>query len=131
MNRPTTYTIAAIIHFVASLLDLGLALSLLPQGAAALNAVEGPGYGFVLFGLFLGIAGLFSAFGVWKKQKWGVILTIILRAINGLLALPGLIFAGGTLGWKIDAWFTVITAVVIIMLLLWPKPNLTSAGRNA
>jgi hypothetical protein len=130
-TRPKTYTIAAILLFIVNLVSVGMSLRLLPQGAVALDSVEGPGYVFVLIGLFLGLAGLLSAFGVWKSQKWGVILAIIISAINGLLALPGLIFAGGTLGWKIAAWWGVITAVAIIVLLLWPKAKPAPVSHNA
>ncbi|KPV51022.1 hypothetical protein SE17_23595 [Kouleothrix aurantiaca] len=128
-TRPRTYTIAAIIHLVASLLDAGIALSLLPQGAATLDSVDGPGYVFTIIGLILGLAGIFSAFGVWRNQKWGVILTIILRTFAGLTALPGLFFAEGTLGWKIAAWWTVLSAIVIIALLLWPTPKPAPVSR--
>ena len=127
-TRPRTYTFAAIIHLLASLIEIAIALSLLPQGAA-LDSVEGPGYVFTIIGLILGLAGIFSTFGVWKNQKWGVILTIILRAFAGLTALPGLFFAEGTLAWKIAAWWGVLAAVAIIALLLWPKPKPASVSR--
>lgn len=130
MNRPKTYTIAAIIQFVVSLIVVGEALRSLPQGAAALNSVEGPGYVFTVIGLILGLAGLFSAFGVWKVQKWGIILTIIIRAIDGLMALPGVIFAP-TVEFKLLASLGVIIAVTVIALLVWPKPKLAPVSRNA
>lgn len=120
MNRPKTYTIAAMIQFVVSLIAAGEALSSLPQGAVALDNMEGPGYGFTVLGLILGLAGLFSAFGVWKAQKWGVILTIIIRAVDGLTALPGILFSP-TLEGKIAASLGVLIAAVVIVLLLWPK----------
>ena len=129
MNRPKTYTIAAIIQFVVSLIVVIEALIRLPQGAAALTSVEGPGYLFTVVGLILGLAGLFSAFGVWKSQKWGVILTIVIRAFDGLTALPGIIFAP-TLATKMPAAVGVLIAVVVITLLLWPKPRLATAARN-
>ena len=129
MNRPKTYTIAAIIQFVVSLLAMGVSLSTLPQGAAALNSVEGPGYVFTIIGLILGLAGLFSAFGVWKVQRWGVILTIVIRAIDGLMALPGVVFAPSLAG-KIPATVGVTIAVVVIALLLWPKSALVESGEE-
>lgn len=130
MTRPKTYTIAAIIQFVVSVIVVGTALTSLPQGAAALDSVEGPGYLFTVVGLILGLAGLFSAFGVWKVQKWGVILTIVIRAFDGLTALPGIIFAP-TLATKMPAALGVLIAVVVIGLLLWPKPDLAPVARNA
>ena len=130
MNRPWTYTLAAILQFVLSLLAIGVALSTLPQGAAALNSVEGPGYAFIVMALITGVAGLFAAFGVWKNQKWGVILTIVLRALDGLLALPGLIFAQPLPG-KLMALSGVVLAIVVIALLLWPRPKAGPVSHDA
>jgi hypothetical protein len=130
MNRPKTYTIAAMIQFAVSLIAVVETLIALPQGAAALDSVEGPGYVFTISGLILGLAGLFSAFGVWKNQKWGVILTIVIRAIDGLMALPGVLFAP-TLQFKMMASLGVLIAAVVIVLLLWPKAKPAPVSRNA
>ncbi len=128
-TRPQKYTISAIIQFVWCLMNVGLALMTLPQGAAALDTMEGPGYFFTILNLIVGLAGLFSAYGVWKNQKWGVILTMVIEVIYGLTALPGLIFAP-TLESKIGAYIGVLIAVVVIALLLWPKPKFVPVDRT-
>ena len=61
-------------------------------------------------------------------QQWGVILTIVIQAIEGLMALPGIIFAP-TVTFKILASTGVLIAVVVIGLLLWPK--LAPVAHNA
>jgi len=129
MNRPKTYTIAAIIQFVVSLIVVVQTLIALPQGATSLDSVDGPGYFFTMAGLILGLAGLFSAFGVWKNQKWGVILTIIIRALDGVAASPGILFA--PFPFKLIPITGVLIAVVVIGLLLWPKPKLAPIVRDA
>ncbi|MFV9505470.1 MAG: hypothetical protein AB4911_13020 [Oscillochloridaceae bacterium umkhey_bin13] len=121
MTRPRNYTIAAILQALMSLVAIVMALTFLPQGSAGLDGTEGPGYGFILlFGLFLPMLGLFGAFGVWRMQKWGVVLTIITRALDGLGAAPGVIFAPD-LSWRIAAISSVVVAILVIALLLWPQ----------
>ena len=73
--------------------------------------------------------GLISAYGVWRNQKWGVILTIILSVLNGLPTLPGVVFAP-TVGTKLLAATATIISIIIIALLLWPKPKATPASSS-
>ena len=81
-------------------------------------------------GLGMGLLGRVSAYGVWRNQKWGVILTIVLRAVHGVSAIHGILFAP-TVELKILASMGVLLAVVVIGLLLWPKPKLAPVARNA
>ena len=73
--------------------------------------------------------GLVSAYGVWRNQKWGVILTIVVCLVGGLSALPGLLFAP-TVTIKIFVAVGVLLQIVLIALLLWPKPNLATVSRD-
>jgi uncharacterized membrane protein (DUF2068 family) len=126
MNRPKTYTIAAILQFLYSAFIVVTAISLLARGATATEqAADSPPYFIIVIAFVVAVLGIVSAYGVWRNQKWGVLLTIILRAVDGLAALPGLLLAP-TLMLKISAWVGVLGAIVIIALLLWPKPKLAS-----
>ncbi len=130
MNRPKTYTIAAILQFLLSISAVVSAIPLLARGAIDLNqAADTPPYFIIVIGFTAAVLGIVSAYGVWRNQKWGVVLTIILRAVDGLAALPGLLFAP-TLGWQIAAAVGVLSSVVIIGLLLWPKPKLAPVARQ-
>jgi uncharacterized membrane protein (DUF2068 family) len=75
------------------------------------------------------ILGFIGTYGIWRNQRWGVILTIILCILTGLVNLPGLLFAPGVLG-KVATAASLIPAIVIIVLLLWPKPKLTPVSNN-
>jgi hypothetical protein len=129
-TRPKTYTIAAILWFLNSAIGVVTSIPQLAQGATAFNqTTPGPPYVVVLIGTLVAAMGLVSAYGVWRNQKWGVVLTIILSVINGLLALPGVVLAP-TLGIKLFALSGVVLHGIIIALLLWPKPKLTAAASS-
>jgi len=127
MQRPKTYTIAAILQLLISLFAIVLTIPELAQGSTAADA---PPYFVVLLAFAAGILGLVSAYGVWQNQKWGVILTIVLRAVDGLAALPGILFAPTTFLW-LSAIAGVLISALIIVLLLWPKPKLAPVPSNA
>jgi hypothetical protein len=130
-TRPKTYTIAAILQFLYSVIGVVGAIPLLARGVTATEqAGDSPPYFIIVIGFIAAVLGIVSAYGVWRNQKWGVILTIILRAVDGLGALPGLLFAP-TLVWKIAASAGVFAAIVIIALLLWPKPKPAPASSSA
>lgn len=125
MNRPITYTVAAILQLLISLLAVVYAFPILFQGAAAVEqSGDTPPFFIILLAFSLGLVGLVSAYGVWRNQKWGVILTILLRAVDTLSALPGLTMP--SLELKILASVGVTISVVIIVLLLWPKSRLAN-----
>lgn len=126
MNRPKTYTIAAILQCLFSLYAIFNSIPLLARGDTA----PAPPFFVVVIGFALSVLGIISAYGVWRNDKWGVVLTIIVRALDGLGALPGLLFAP-TLALQISAWVSVLIAIVIIGLLLWPKPKAVQAASQA
>jgi len=131
MNRPKTYTIAAILQVLYSAFGIVVAMPMLARGTTATEqAADSPPYFIIVIAFVVAVLGIVSAYGVWRNQKWGVILTIILRAVDGLAALPGLLFAP-TLMFQIAAWGGVLGAIVIIALLLWPKPKLAPATSQA
>ena len=126
MDRPKTYTVAAILQLLISLFSVVWAFPILFQGAAAVDqAGDQPPFFIIVMSFGLGLLGLVSAYGVWRNQKWGVVLTILLSALNALSALPGLLFAP-TFALQISAIFGVAISVVIIVLLLWPKSRLAT-----
>ena len=131
MNRPKTYTIAAILQFLVSVFSVVASFPQLVQGANTVElAGDSPPFFIIILGFSIGLLGLVSAYGVWRNQKWGVILTILLRAIDGLSALPGLLYAP-TVPLKIVVSVGVLLAIVVIALLLWPKPKLAPVSHNA
>ena len=131
MNRPKTYTVAAILQLLVSIVSVVFSFPMLVQGADTVNrAGDAPPFFIAILGFGIGLLGLVSAYGVWRNQKWGVILTIVLRTVDGLSALPGILFAP-TFAFKIAASAGVLSSIVVIALLLWPKPKLAPVSRRA
>lgn len=123
MKRTRSYTIAAILQLLLSLAAIGLSLPDIARGANEVNqAPDTIPYAALMMSLIIGVLGLVSAYGVWRVQKWGVILTIILRAVDGLSSLPGVAF-GPTPMLQFVATISVVLAIVVIYLLLRREPT--------
>ena len=78
MSRARNYTIAAVLAALLSLANTIVALVLLPQGADKINASRNqPPYAVILIEVVLGLLGIVAAYGVYRTQRWGVILTLV------------------------------------------------------
>ena len=114
MKRSTNIVIAAVLTALYCLINV-------IRGSVAIatqnQEVQNAGNGFVVLIVILSTIGLVSAYGIWQNQKWGKVLAIITMGLNGLLALPGVIFAP-TLPLKLDPASGVTAAIVVIVLLL-------------
>lgn len=122
MPRTTLYKTAVIVHALSSLAGIFFALPALLQGPDAAGIAQGVPQVVLVLIAFLGVAGLVSAYGAWQGQKWGIWLTIVVRAVDGLLALPGVLSAP-TPAARISAIAGVAIAIfVIVVMLLRPAP---------
>src|SRR5205823_13255412 len=127
MNRPKTYTVAAILQLLISLASVVWSFPILFQGAAAVEqSGDQPPFFIIVISFGLGLLGLVSAYGVWRNQKWGVIPTIVLSALNAVSALPAT-FGAPTVQLQIFVSVGASISVVIIVLLLWPKSRLATS----
>jgi hypothetical protein len=118
MSRSRNYTIAAALAGVLSLVNTILALILLPQGADKINhSSNQPPYTVLLIEVVVGLIGLVAAYGVFRTQRWGVILTLVLMVINVLISLPGIPF-GPTMFDKVSSAAGVLVAGAAIYFLL-------------
>ena len=123
MKRSTNIVIAAVLTALYCLINV-------IRGSVAIatqnQEVQNAGNGFAVLIVILSTIGLVSAYGIWQNQKWGKVLAIITMGLNGLLALPGVIFAP-TLPLKLDPASGVTAAIVVIVLLLRrPKEVVTA-----
>jgi len=123
MKRPRNHTIAAVIQFAASVFSVVTGAQALMPGSSIAEVIPFP---VLLLGFALGAIGLVSAYGIWQNQRWGVILTIVIRALDGLSAAPGILFAPNPM-LKTMASLGVVISIVVIALLLWPKPRPVTA----
>jgi uncharacterized membrane protein (DUF2068 family) len=123
MKRSRNTTIAAVLLAAASLYSIIFAIPLLSRGADALNAaVDSPPFFIVAGSVVFGVLGLVAAYGLWRNQRWGKILAIVVCAINMLSALPGIFFAP-TPALFVSASVGVGVSILIIVLALWPTPG--------
>ena len=119
MNRTKQTTIAAILQFLLSAFGIVASIPFLVQGAAG---TEAPPFFVIVLAFIFAVLGMASAYGVWKNQKWGKILTIVLRAVDSLLAVPGVFSAPTPFLWM-AATISVGVSIIIIVLLLWRAPR--------
>ena len=119
MKRSRAVTAAAILTFTYSLLAV---LSLFHAFVTQSVFIEEAGIGFAAFLLILFSMGVVSAYGIWRNQPWGKILAIVTLTLNGLSAVPGMLF-GSTLADKAAAFSGVAVAIIVTLLLLKPTAN--------
>jgi hypothetical protein len=118
MSRSRNYTIAAALAGVLSLGNTIVALALLPQGSDKINhSSNQPPYAVLLITVVVGLVGLVAAYGVFRTQRWGVILTLVLMVINVLISLPGIPF-GPTMFDKVSSVVGLLVAGAAIYFLL-------------
>jgi hypothetical protein len=118
MSRSRNYVIAAVLAGLLSLANAITALVLLPQGAAKINhSSNQPPYAVVLIEVVVGLIGVVAAYGVFRSQRWGVVLTLVLMVINVLISLPGVPFGPTALD-KITSALAVVVAGAAIYFLL-------------
>jgi uncharacterized membrane protein (DUF2068 family) len=118
MSRSPNYTIAAVLAGLLSLANAITALVLLPQGSAKINhSSNQPPYVVILIEVVVGLIGVVAAYGVFRTQRWGVVLTLVLMVINVLISLPGIPF-GPTAFDKISSAVAVAVSVAAIYFLL-------------
>ncbi len=124
MNHSLLVRSAIVVHVIASLFGILGSLPALMQGPSAAGMMQGAPQVVLVAAAFVGVAGLVSAFGAWRGQKWGIWLTIVLRALDGLLALPGVLFAPNPVGQAISTAGVLIGIFVIVVLLRrTPRPQ--------
>ncbi|MBC8163121.1 MAG: hypothetical protein H7Z42_18090 [Roseiflexaceae bacterium] len=127
MNRPRSYTIAAVLIVLYNVISLMFELPNLLQGPGEISpGVEGPPVFLSIINFTLLILGLVSAYGVWQVQKWGVTLALIVAALGILTGIPAIIFAP-FLALRVIGVIGVIWSAAIIVLLLRPRPNSITA----
>ena len=125
MTRPKTYTIAAVLMVLYSLIGMLFELPNLVQGATASEQQfggEGPPFVLTVLSFAVAVLGFVSSYGVWRMQKWGVVLTLVLVVLSIVPNLLSILFAP-PLALKLFGGLGVVWGIAIIVLLLWPQPK--------
>lgn len=124
MHRPRAYTLAAILMLVYNLIEAIDTIPSLALGAPASSTDAAP-FPLVVLNFALAVLGFVSTYGVWRMQKWGVALMIVVAALEILTALPAILFA--PLPARLLGVLGVVWSAAIIVLLLRPAPRPTAA----
>lgn len=84
----------------------------------------------VVYGdVLLGLMSLIAAFGLWKEQGWGAILTLIIAALNIVSAAPGVVVAPN-MGLRVVTAVYVLVSLLIIALVAFSSERKLSAHRT-
>jgi O-antigen/teichoic acid export membrane protein len=122
--RPLSITIAVIISVV--IIIGNFASPILPNGSGD----EKVPTSVIVIGFVLAVIGIAAAVGLWMLRKRGAILTIVLSAINLLLAAPGIPFGPGTAVKLLSLVFTLLCAATIVLVLRPESRRAWQPARN-
>lgn len=117
MSRPRSYTIAAVLLVLYSLVGLLFELPNLARGDV--QASDAPPFALTIVNFTLVVLGFIAAYGVWRAQKWGVVLAVAICALSILTSLPAIVFAP-ILPFRLLGVVSIIWLVAMIVLLLRP-----------
>ena len=119
LSRVNALKIAAVLSLLLGLVGLFGALPYLARGAAALNQeIDSPPYFVIVTAFIFTILRLIGAYGVWNRQRWGIVLTLLVNALDSVLSAPGILFAP-TIALQLASIVNVVASIVIIVLCLW------------
>src|SRR5262245_31349221 len=115
LSRPTALKIAAVLSLILGVIGLVFALPMLSRGESGVDlANDAPPYFVILSGFVFAILRLVGAYGTWREQRWGIVMTILANALDSILALPGIFYAPTTELW-LSSIFGVAVSVIIIV----------------
>jgi uncharacterized membrane protein (DUF2068 family) len=120
MHRSRSLLAAIWLNAFVALVSIAFALAYLPRGADDLNENYVP-YPVIVIGLVLGVLGLVSSYGLWRKERWGLILTMAVQILQILTGAPGVIFGPDTFTQVSSVIMLLVNAAVIVLLLRRPE----------
>ncbi len=83
---------------------------------------------FVVYGdVVLGLIGLVAAIGLWRLKQWGLVLSLIILALNIVSAAPGM-FAAPNVGLQVVTAVYALLSLVSIALLGLPSARTSFAA---
>lgn len=119
-SRPTSLVAATV------LLVIGGLMNLIPFDAfITYDAADDRPPKVVVYGAYvLGVLLLAAAYGVWKRQRWGMFVGVIVSVIGIVSALPGVFFAP-------EAWMQLSAAIGVVLGIATIYALLMPATRRA
>jgi hypothetical protein len=122
INRSRDHTIAAVLNLALSLFGIAISLPALFLGSdGAAESGDQPPFGILVLVFAVSLIGIVASYGVWKVERWGVVLAIVVNAVNFLSGLPGA-FVGPTAALQVASAAGCVLNVIIVWLLLRRRP---------
>ena len=108
---------AAVINAFVSIIGLAVSIAPLSLGADEVSKrSDQPPFAALVVGVVLGVLGLVGSIGIWRGERWGMLLTIGVRTLDGLGSLAGVFESNLTL--RTLAIASVLAALLVVYLLL-------------
>src|SRR6478752_1026071 len=119
---------AAVLNALISVVGLIVSIAPLHLGAEGAGADgDNPPFAVLVVGVVFGVLGLVGSFGIWRGERWGLVLTIVIRGLDGLASLAGVFADDTTL--RLLAIVSVVGAALVIFLLLRPTNESVATPR--
>lgn len=130
MNASKRTRIAAGLQVLSGIVSLFSATRILAAGSQGLpplpgaEEMGGPPFWAGLMFFALAVASLFSAFGLWKGQRWGKVVAIVTCAVNAVFAAGDVLgaVAVGSLAMGLVMGLSVLVYLLVIVLVLRRDP---------
>ena len=123
LSRATGLKIAAVILWVVALLGMfTVGIPFLAGGMAAANAGEAPPFWLNLLSFAVDATTIVVAYGVWRAERWGIILAIVISVFNAILNTVGALF-DPHMAIRIMAGVFVFASLGVIYLCLRREPK--------
>ena len=107
-SRPAVLTLAALL------------LGLISISSFATPLLAGPPLPVKVLAVVTGLIGLLAAYRLWRAKRWGMIVAMIVSALNALAGAPGL-FVQPNLPATIAAGVGIAISLLIIVLTVLPS----------
>ncbi len=93
---------------------------LISLSSLATPLLSGPPVAVKVLSVVMGLLGLLAAYGLWNRKRWGMIVAIVVSALNALSGVPGL-FVHPNLAATIAASGGIAISLLIIVLTVLPS----------
>ncbi len=119
LSRATALKVAAILSALMGIVSIATTLPLIARGATGVaQSTDSPPYFVLMMALLLSVIAIVAAYGAWNQQRWGIILILVVNLLNGLSAVPGILFAPVP-ALRVTAIGTVVVTILIVVFCLW------------
>src|SRR4051795_7244516 len=120
MHRSRSLLAVIWLNALVAVISIAFALAYLPRGANDLDKNYVP-YPVIVIGLVLGVFGLMSSYGLWRKERWGTILTMVVQILQLITGAPGVIVGPDTFTQVSSVIILFVDVAVIVLLLRRPE----------